>query len=128
MLFESHAFNGYPISSFPIWSSDGNDIIFNITLVDGLAISTNLFRLPAAGGDLEQLTFFNGNTIAGKASYSPDGTQIVFTVLTSVNPVIFSLVEDYTSDLYVMPASGGTATQLTFDGMSKDPSWGAVAR
>lgn len=128
MLFESHAFNGYPISSFPIWSSDGNDIIYNITIVDGLAISTNLFRLPTAGGDPEQLTFFNGNTIAGKASYSPDGTKLVLTVLTSNNPVFFSLTEGYTSDLYVMPVAGGTTTQLTFDGMSQDPSWGTVVR
>ena len=126
MLFTSSFLNGYPISSFPTWSPDENDIIFNITYVNGLALSTNLYKIPSAGGNLEQLTFFTGNAIAGKASYSPDGTKIVFTLLTSDNPDFFSIAEDYSSDIYVMPSSGGTATQITHDGISKDPSWGTV--
>lgn len=128
MLFTSIPQNGYPISSFPTWSPDGNNIVFNITFVNGLAMSTNLYKIPSTGGDLEQLTFYAGNTIAGKASYSPDGTKIAYTVLTSNNPDHFSIAEDYTSNIFIIPSSGGLATQITFDGISKDPSWGLVAK
>lgn len=128
MLFESSFLNGYPISTFPVWSPDGNDIIFNITLVDGLALSTNLFKVSSTGGSLEQITFFSGNQIAGKSSYSPDGTKIAFAVLTSKNPAYFTFADDYTTDIFIMPASGGTATQITFDGISMDPSWRTVAK
>ncbi len=128
MLFTSSFLNGYPISSFPTWSPDGNDIVFNITYISGLAVSTNLYKIPSAGGNLEQLTFYTGNLIAGKASYSPDGTKIAFTLLTSDNPDFFSIAEDYNSNIYVMSSLGGAATQITNDGISKDPSWGTVAK
>jgi len=128
MLFTSSFANGYPISAFPVWSPDGNDIIFNITLVEGVALSTNLFKIPSTGGSLEQITFFSGNQIVGKSSYSPDGTKIAFAVLTSNNPVYFTFVDNYTTDIFIMPASGGTATQITFDGISMDPSWEIVAK
>jgi Tol biopolymer transport system component len=126
MLFTSSFANGYPISSFPAWSPDGNYIIFNITYVNGLAVSSNLFKIPSVGGPVEQLTFYSGNTIAGKASYSPDGTKIALTLLTSNNPDYFSFAEEYTTDIYVMPSSGGPTTRITHDGNSKDPSWGKV--
>jgi Tol biopolymer transport system component len=126
MLFTSSYVNGYPICSFPVWSPDGTSIIFNISYVNGLSLTTNLYRIPAAGGALEQLTFFSGNTIAGKASYSPDGSEVALTVMTSENTNVFSLAEDYSCDIFIMPASGGTATQITHDGISKDPSWGRV--
>lgn len=127
MLFSSSFANGYPISNFPTWSPDGNYIVFNISFVSGLAISTNLYRIPSNGGALEPLTDFSGNMIAGKASYSPDGTEIAFTALTSDNPNFFSIAEAYSSDIFIMPASGGSATQITHDGNSKDPSWGIVS-
>lgn len=118
----------YPTSTFPAWSPDGNYIIFNITYINGLAMSTNLYKIPATGGIIEQLTSYSGNRIAGKASYSPDGTKIAFTLMTSDNPDYFSIAEDYGSDIYVMPSAGGPATQITHDGMSKDPSWGIVSK
>jgi Tol biopolymer transport system component len=127
MLFTSSFANGYPISAFPVWSPDGDEIIFNITLVDGLSLNTNLFKMPSTGGSLEQITFFSGNQIAGKSSYSPDGTKIAFAVLTSDNPRYFTFADNYTADIFIMPSSGGTATQITFDGISMDPSWETVA-
>jgi len=126
MLFTSSFINGYPISAFPTWSPDGNYIVFNIIYINGLAMSTNLYKIPSAGGTLEQLTFYEGNTIASKASYSPDGTKIAFTLLTSNNSDYFSIAEDYAADIYVIPSSGGSTTQITHDGISKDPSWGTV--
>lgn len=128
MLFTSSFANGFPISAFPIWSPDGDDIIFSITLVSGINLSTNLFKIPSAGGALEQITFFSGNQIAGKSSYSPDGMKIAFAVLTSTNPDSFTFTDDYTTDIFIMPSSGGTATQITFDEISMDPSWEIVAK
>ncbi len=126
MLFTSSFLNGYPISSFPTWSPDGKDIVFNITFVDGLAMRTNLFKIPSAGGSIKQLTFYTDNMIAGKASYSPDGSKLAFTLLRSDNPAYFSIAEDYSSDIFVMSSAGGPVTQMTNDGISKDPSWGTV--
>jgi len=50
-------------------------------------------------------------------SFSPDGRQLAYTSSVSVNPV--------RDDIYVVRATGGSATRVTHDGRSMLPVWGA---
>ena len=76
-----------------------------------------------------QLTNFSGREVASRASYSPDGTKIVFTHALSKGTV-FLLTDitfgNFTSDIYVTGSNGGSSIALTNDGNSADPAWGVV--
>jgi hypothetical protein len=84
-------------------------------------------RIPAGSTEVIQLDLRNGTLQADFPGSSPDGTELAFTLLTSDNPDYFSIAEDYSCDVFIMPASGGSPTQMTHDGNSKDPSWGIVS-
>jgi serine/threonine protein kinase len=76
----------------------------------------DLWVLPAAGGEMRQLT--TDITPDWNPRWSPDGSEIAFYALRSGN-----------RDLWVMPAGGGPATQLT-DGPGFDwfPAWSLDGR
>lgn len=97
-------------SLFPDFAPDGSRILFS-SLRAG-ATNFDLFVINADGTGLVQLTSDPG--FDGNPAWSPDGDQIVFTSdRTGVGQV------------YVMNASGGNVTQLTFDETWKDqvPDW-----
>jgi TolB protein len=94
--------------SSPCWSPDGRTICFASTR-DGKAA---LFTVPAAGGEMRRLST-GGIIPATEPDWSPDGQSIVFTRAGG------------SFDLYLIPATGGTAELLT---SGEDPSWAPNSR
>ncbi|MDV6014086.1 S41 family peptidase [Haloechinothrix sp. LS1_15] len=84
---------GYP--RFPSISGD----------VVAFVCEDDLWRVPAAGGRAERLTASVAQ--AGHPHLSPDGERLAFVGQ-----------DDGPEEVYVMPAGGGPATRLTFDGAS----------
>jgi len=86
-------------NSAPAWSPDSRWLAVALSK-DGL---TQIYRIPANGGDPERLTDSSG--IDTQPAYSPDGQWIAFTSDRGGSPQI-----------YRMPASGGAPQRLTFEG------------
>ena len=63
---------------------------------------TNIWRIPAAGGDPQQLTFAEEGS-NGDVRWSPDGNYLYF-ISTRV---------DNKPQIFRLPANGGEAKQLT---------------
>jgi TolB protein len=86
-------------NSAPAWSPDSRYLAVALSK-DGL---TQIYRIPANGGDAERLTDSAG--IDTQPAYSPDGQSIAFTSDRGGSPQI-----------YRMSANGGPAQRLTFEG------------
>ena len=86
-------------NSAPNWSPDGQHLLVALSK-DGL---TQLYRIPASGGEPQRLTDSGG--IDTQGAYSPDGKWIAFTSDRGGSPQV-----------YRMPAGGGPAQRLTFEG------------
>jgi TolB protein len=86
-------------NSAPNWSPDGQHLLVALSK-DGL---TQLYRIPANGGEPQRLTDSGG--IDTQGAYSPDGQWIAFTSDRGGSPQV-----------YRMPAGGGPAQRLTFEG------------
>ena len=87
-------------------SSDGTRLVFR----SDRGGSPDLWMLPVAGGEMQQLTSDPAQEI--NAVWSPDDKQLAF-----------SRYDDTGSrKLWVMPVSGGTARQLTMND-DVEPSW-----
>ena len=78
---------------YPTISPDGSRIAF--------AYRGDLWTIPVAGGDAEQLTTHDG--LETRPIWSPDGSQIAFASDRHGN-----------FDVFVMPSKGGVATRLTY--------------
>lgn len=87
--------------SDPQISPDGKWVAFTVAIPDRDANrnATNLWRIPAAGGEAEQITQSGHDS---SPRWSPDGSKLAF--LSS---------RDGHSQIYTMPASGGEGTALT---------------
>lgn len=73
--------------------------------------NADIYRLPLAGGEIEQLTTDPADDFA--PAWSPDGTEIAF-----------HSFRNGTRDLFVMPASGGVPQQVTSGpGQDRFPRW-----
>jgi dipeptidyl aminopeptidase/acylaminoacyl peptidase len=122
----------------PVWSPDGNSIAFAATIADEspphaprvvqklfyktdgagflLNTSSQIFVVPASGGDAIQLT--DGDSSAMEPSWSPRGDKIAFSRMRT-NPL-----EGHRSDVWLVSAAGGPATQLTATcAHSTTPAW-----
>jgi TolB protein len=86
-------------NSAPAWSPDSRFLLVALSK-DGL---TQIYRIPASGGDPERLTDSPG--IDTQPAFSPDGQWIAFTSDRGGSPQV-----------YKMPASGGPPQRLTFEG------------
>jgi TolB protein len=86
-------------NSAPAWSPDSRFLLVALSK-DGL---TQIYRIPATGGDPQRLTDSPG--IDTQPAFSPDGQWIAFTSDRGGSPQV-----------YKMPATGGPAQRLTFDG------------
>ena len=88
----------------PRLSSDGKWVVFTVTRsdIEKNRLVTNIWIIPAAGGDPRQLTFgeqgFNGDM-----RWSPDGRYLYF-ISTRV---------DNKRQIFRLPATGGEAKQVT---------------
>lgn len=93
----------------PSWSPDGTQVVF---AVEKPAALKGIWVVGVDGHGRVQLT----NGVDSTPSWSPDGSKIAF---TRSNPA------DQTSAIYVVPATGGTATDLTNDPNVSDfePDW-----
>ncbi len=90
----------------PKWSRDGTKILFNDGDGDS-SLSANLYTIRVDGTGLKKLTHYSGAAKAFADDWSPDGTRIVFHLVTgSVN------------GLYVMNADGSHISPLTHLGTS----------
>lgn len=95
------------LSFAPRFSPDGRWILFSMAK-NG---NTDLFRIPSAGGEPQQLTNSPGIDTGG--SYSPDGSKIVF-----------ESDRGGTQQLYVMDANGGNQHRISFGGgRYATPAW-----
>ncbi|MEN8816429.1 MAG: S41 family peptidase [Nonlabens sp.] len=81
-------------------SPDGTEIVFTY--------KGDLYKVPAQGGDAQQLTFHEAHDY--QAVWSKDGKQIAFASNRYGN-----------FDVYVMDAKGGAATRLTFHSADEQP-------
>jgi len=52
-----------------------------VTSLSGTEIQSNVYKVPTRGGDPVQLTFFSGNQVVSRPSFSPDGKSVAFSVL-----------------------------------------------
>jgi Tol biopolymer transport system component len=112
------------------WCPVGNDIAFETDRMlggGGMKAYPNcdIFVIPVTGGPATQITTYTGYD--ERPEWSPDGTQIIFPSDRPGGGFASSPLDGdplHPAELWVIPATGGTAVQLTFDpGYENDPAW-----
>lgn len=89
----------------PIWSPTGNRIAFIGTLGGDYGI----YSIAPDGSNLKLILSEKTVGSIGRLTWSPDGQYIAFNVITTSK----GTTGNSNSDLFVVPARGGSATQLT---------------
>ena len=119
--------SGRSVNAGACWSPDGNTIAF-VSDRDGMS---QLYLLPADGGEARQLTRFKRG-ISGGLAWSPDGSKIAFCAKPDVEAADLSTepyrvdravyrfdaigyLDDAVNDIYVYDLAGGETTRLTDD-------------
>ncbi|MDX6252930.1 MAG: hypothetical protein QOF10_6290 [Kribbellaceae bacterium] len=91
----------FAVPADPALSPDGEQIVYVLRTsdLDEDANVRNLWRIPAGGGQAQQLTRGKADT---SPAWSPDGTQLAFL-----------RAEDGPAQIWLLPATGGEPEQLT---------------
>lgn len=96
----------------PAWSPDGNAIAFvrsrDPNGIFRLDQPSDIFVVPATGGNAAPLSGATGGGFNYYPAYSPDGKWIAFT-RHSTGRTTYS---DPNAEIYIIPATGGTAQRL----------------
>lgn len=103
------------VISDPLWSPDSTQLLFDgyLSDINGFFNTTEIYVIDANGGDLINLTNTPDQTGGlaeneGRPLWSPDGSQILFSMNPKSDP---TNLLDY--ELYVMPSSGGGYVNIT---------------
>ncbi len=99
----------------PVPSPDGKWVVFPVTepAYDAKDQSSDLWIIPAQGGEARRLTFSRGSE--SDAAWSPDSRRLAF---------VATREGDRDSQLYVLDLSGGEAQRLTaLPGGVSGPKW-----
>ncbi|MFH1313256.1 MAG: hypothetical protein ABIJ00_08510 [Candidatus Eisenbacteria bacterium] len=100
---------------YPDWSPDGSQLVFE----SDRSGNWDLFTMSSSGGAASQITA--DTSYDARASWSPDGSQIAFESDRSLDS---GLAAYPVCDLFVMPATGGSATQITtWPRYDERPDW-----
>ena len=94
----------------PAWSPDGSSVVFVSDRDTGVSGPGDLYVAAADGSSLRRLTTSGNNA---HPTWSPDGATIAY------------LAGSPPTDVWLVPAGGGTSQRLTSDGVSQrsDLSW-----
>ena len=84
----------------PTWSPDGRTLVFTVT--DGIGLSSQIAVLTL-DGSREPRILTTGLANRRSPTFSPDGREIAFIETSTVR----------TSDIWAIPANGGSARQIT---------------
>jgi Tol biopolymer transport system component len=96
----------------PNWSPDSKKIVFSWFAYDG---PSGIATINTDGSGFTQLTFNTRKVFSAYASYSPDGTKIIFTRCSSAGCYLFTMDPD-----------GSDLRQVTTTGGELWPQWGVA--
>ena len=111
----------------PCWSPDGRLLCCSRTQFESYVLSGDLVVVGSDGSNPRKLTNLGPNALAGQPSFSPDGKQVAFTVVTGkAGPLkIEDLIGlNITANIFTVDLQSGKLTQITNDGASGEPAWG----
>ncbi|MFC1851496.1 hypothetical protein ACFL27_14970 [candidate division CSSED10-310 bacterium] len=114
--------------TMPDWSPQGNTIACTYTLTNANGdLNGNIVLINRDGsGSPVAVTAVASNALATSADFNHDGTWITYTLITSKGTtlnVLDILALNFTSDIYIVPSTGGTPTRVTTDGVSGSSCW-----
>ncbi len=111
--------NGLGNDPYPAWSPDGTKIVFSSSRHNGgEGGGRNLYVMNADGSNVTRLTEDNLNNFDEQASWSPDGSKIVF------RRAYYNRLR--VSDIIVINANGSNPQTLSINNGTtdnQDPSW-----
>jgi hypothetical protein len=118
------------MNDVPRWSPDGSQLVFARQVMSPEPGSTwtsaAVYVVNPDGSDLRRMT--PQGFYAIDASWSPDGSQLVFINTVMVVNDDHTSVTDMLNDIYTVRPNGEGLRRLTDDGISIQPSWTADGR